>query len=112
MREQWMRDGQGFLLVELFFIPSMIMKFIISFSFYKVYNITSRASLESLPALRERILRVKDVGSIPMVVVGNKIDLEQERVVTFAEVGSVCVCVCVHVCLRVHMVVVGNTVDL
>lgn len=53
-----MRMGQGFLLV---------------------YSITSRSSFEELSVLREQILRVKDVESVPMVISGNKVDLEEER---------------------------------
>lgn len=61
MREQYMRTGEGFLLV---------------------YSITSRQSFEEITVFQQQILRVKDKDSFPMVVVGNKCDLEGEREVT------------------------------
>jgi len=64
MRDQYMRSGQGFLCV---------------------YSITSRGSFEEISSFREQILRVKDAEKVPMVVVGNKSDLESERVVSQAE---------------------------
>lgn len=59
-----MRSGQGFLCV---------------------FSITERKSFEEVNQFREQILRVKDVDSIPMVVAGNKCDLESERQVSTAE---------------------------
>ncbi|TPX18933.1 uncharacterized protein E0L32_011411 [Thyridium curvatum] len=64
MREQYMRTGEGFLLV---------------------YSITSRQSFEEITTFQQQILRVKDKDYFPMVVVGNKCDLESEREVTRAE---------------------------
>jgi len=64
MRDQYMRSGQGFLCV---------------------YSITSRTSYEEITAFREQILRVKDADKVPMVIVGNKSDLEEERQVSQAE---------------------------
>ncbi|MCH0629797.1 GTP-binding protein [Kocuria palustris] len=64
MREQYMRTGEGFLLV---------------------YSINLRNSLEELTAFYEQILRVKDLDSVPVLVVGNKCDLEIERQVLFEE---------------------------
>ena len=61
MREQYMRTGEGFLLV---------------------YSITSRQSFEEITTFQQQILRVKDKDYFPMVVVGNKCDLESERDVT------------------------------
>ena len=58
MREQYMRTGEGFLLV---------------------YSITSRNSFEEINLFYQQILRVKDVDKFPMVVVANKCDLEFER---------------------------------
>ena len=55
MRDSYMRMGQGFLLV---------------------YSITSRQSFTELDSFAQQILRVKDVDRAPMVVVGNKSDLE------------------------------------
>merc|ERR1711975_70811 len=64
MRDQYMRTGQGFLLV---------------------YAITSRASFDEITSFREQILRVRDEDKVPMVLVGNKCDLQEERQVTSAE---------------------------
>ena len=61
MREQYMRTGEGFLLV---------------------YSITSRQSFDEITTFQQQILRVKDRDYFPMVVVGNKCDLEGERDVT------------------------------
>ncbi|KAI2607124.1 ras-domain-containing protein [Hypoxylon fragiforme] len=61
MREQYMRTGEGFLLV---------------------YSITSDQSFEEIRTFQQQILRVKDkdpTDYFPMVVVGNKCDLENER---------------------------------
>jgi len=61
MRDLYMKNGQGFILV---------------------YSITSQATFNDLIDIKDQIMRVKDVGSdIPMVLVGNKNDLEDERVV-------------------------------
>lgn len=54
MQDQWMREGKGFLLV---------------------YNINEKHSFEDLQILREKILRAKDVESVPLVIAGNKCDL-------------------------------------
>ncbi|KAH8991349.1 ras-like protein [Lactarius hatsudake] len=58
MREQYMLRGEGFLLV---------------------YSITDRDSFDSISAYHQQILRVKDTESVPIVLVGNKCDLEDER---------------------------------
>ena len=61
MREQYMRTGEGFLLV---------------------YSITSRQSFEEIQQFQQQILRVKDKDYFPIIIVGNKCDLEGEREVT------------------------------
>jgi small GTP-binding protein len=61
MREQYMRTGEGFLLV---------------------YSITSRQSFEEILTFQQQILRVKDKDYFPIIVVGNKCDLENERQVS------------------------------
>lgn len=53
-----MRTGEGFLLV---------------------YAITSRESFEEIQGFHQQILRVKDKDNFPMILVGNKCDLEYER---------------------------------
>lgn len=60
MRDLYMKNGQGFVLV---------------------YSITAQSTFNDLMDLREQILRVKDTDDVPMVLVGNKSDLEEERVV-------------------------------
>ncbi|ODV63820.1 Ras family protein [Ascoidea rubescens DSM 1968] len=64
MREQYMRTGEGFLLV---------------------YSVTSRSSFEELITFYQQILRVKDSDFVPVLVVGNKCDLEDERQVSYEE---------------------------
>jgi GTPase KRas len=62
MRDQYVRHGEGFVLV---------------------FDLTSRASLEELPKMRDAIYRAQDAdpatNPIPMVLVGNKSDLEPQR---------------------------------
>jgi GTPase KRas protein len=64
LRDQFMRTGQGFVLV---------------------YSITDRKSLDELDEFKDQIMRVKDAEYVPMVYVGNKCDMEDQRVVTLAE---------------------------
>lgn len=64
MREQYMRTGEGFLLV---------------------YSITSRQSFEEILVFQQQILRVKDKDYFPIIVVGNKCDLESDRQVSEAD---------------------------
>ncbi|KAI7880481.1 ras related protein 1b [Mucor mucedo] len=61
MRDLYMKNGQGFVLV---------------------YSITSQVTLTDLYEIREQILRVKGSDNVPMVLVGNKCDLESERIVS------------------------------
>ena len=61
MREQYMRTGEGFLMV---------------------YSITSRQSFEEIMIYQQQILRVKDKDFFPIILVGNKCDLEEEREVS------------------------------
>jgi len=64
MREQYMRTGEGFLLV---------------------YSITSRNTFEEISIFHQQILRVKDKDYFPVIVIGNKCDLENERQVSQQE---------------------------
>jgi len=61
MRDLYMKNGQGFVLA---------------------YSIVAQSTFNDLPDLREQILRVKDLESVPMVLVGNKCDLKDQRVIT------------------------------
>ena len=49
--------------------------------FALVYSISSQATLQDLQEIREQILRVKDTDDVPLILVGNKCDLEGERAV-------------------------------
>ncbi|GAA5847795.1 hypothetical protein JCM9279_006637 [Rhodotorula babjevae] len=58
LRDQWIREGEGFLIV---------------------YSTTSRASFDRVERFRHQVARVKDSDSVPVVLVGNKIDRVHER---------------------------------
>uniref|UniRef100_A0A670I6Y1 RAS related 2 n=1 Tax=Podarcis muralis TaxID=64176 RepID=A0A670I6Y1_PODMU len=64
MREQYMRTGEGFLLV---------------------FSVTDRGSFEEIYKFQRQILRVKDRDEFPMILVGNKADLDHQRQVTQEE---------------------------
>jgi len=64
MREQYMREGEGFLLV---------------------YSVTSRDSFREIITFYQQILQVKDQDTVPMILIGNKCDLEYERQVSMNE---------------------------
>ncbi|KAI8622046.1 small GTPase superfamily [Chytriomyces sp. MP71] len=61
MRDLYMKNGQGFVLV---------------------YSIISQSTFNDLAELREQILRVKDTDKVPMVLCGNKCDLEDDRIIS------------------------------
>jgi len=61
MRDLYMKDGQGFVLV---------------------YSITALSTLGALEDFYKQILKVKDLSpgsSVPMIVCGNKCDLDEDR---------------------------------
>jgi GTPase KRas protein len=64
MRDQWIRFGDGFLLM---------------------YSITNSSTFDEITRLHEHILRAKDAAKGPIVLVGNKCDLESQRQVTTAQ---------------------------
>jgi len=64
MRDQYINSGQGFLLV---------------------YSVTSKRSFETAGELKEKIIQVKERDHYPIVLCGNKCDLEKERKVTSEE---------------------------
>ena len=64
MRDRYLRVGEGFLFT---------------------YSITSRTSFEEIDAFVQHVYRVKDSYDVPMVLVGNKCDLEEDREVTSEE---------------------------
>jgi len=50
--------------------------------FVLVYSITARATFDRIERFRHQISRVKDTDDIPMVLVGNKSDRQNEREVS------------------------------
>jgi len=64
LRDQWIRGAEGFIVV---------------------YSITSRSSFYQVTQFRHQILRVHDVEDMPMIIVGNKADLEELREVSANE---------------------------
>lgn len=54
-------------------------------AFICVYSIDSRDSFDKICTIREEILRIKDHDKVPMVLVGNKIDLNEKRQVATEE---------------------------
>lgn len=60
MREQYMRSGEGFLLV---------------------FSLSDRRSFEEAARFHKDILRVKDRDEFPVMLVGNKSDLQNQRMV-------------------------------
>lgn len=60
IRDNYFRSGDGFLCV---------------------FSITEQESLNAADELREQILRVKNDDNIPLILVGNKADLEDRRAV-------------------------------
>ena len=54
--------------------------------FLLVYSITDDQTFEELQGIREQILRVHPNGKVPMIVIGNKLDLaSKDRAVTVDE---------------------------
>ncbi|XP_011172056.1 GTPase HRas [Solenopsis invicta] len=68
MRDQYMRTGEGFLLV---------------------FAVNSAKSFEDIGTYREQIKRVKDAEEVPMVLVGNKCDLQQAWAVNMTQAREV-----------------------
>lgn len=64
MQDDWMRQGQGFLLV---------------------YSVTHKETFDEVKLLRDKILRAQDKLKVPIVLAGNKCDLEHERQVLYKD---------------------------
>jgi len=64
MRDQYLRNGQGFLIV---------------------YDMTSRSSFDEASRFRSQIVRAKDSDEVPIVLIANKSDLAERRTVTATE---------------------------
>eukprot|EP01027_Heterolobosea_sp_BB2_P022403 GEZU01032981.1.p1 GENE.GEZU01032981.1~~GEZU01032981.1.p1 ORF type:complete len:161 (-),score=60.74 GEZU01032981.1:251-733(-) len=69
LRDQYWRTGDGFLMV---------------------YDITNSSSFDEIENFYEQICRAKDVDNYPIVVVGNKCDLNDQRVVTKTNGKELC----------------------
>lgn len=67
IRDNYFRSGEGFLLV---------------------FSITEHESFSATSEFREQILRVKEEEAIPLLVVGNKSDLEERRQVSAEEAAA------------------------
>jgi len=61
MRDLYMKNGMGFILV---------------------YSIISISSFSDLEDIRDNITRIKDSDSFPHILVGNKCDLDSDRVIS------------------------------
>ena len=63
MRDLYIRNGQGFILV---------------------FSISSKQTFTDIKSMRNQICRVKATEKVPIILVGNKSDLEHERQVSTA----------------------------
>jgi len=61
MRDSYMKNGQGFVIA---------------------YSIIALSTYNDIPDIRDQIVRVKETEIIPIVIVGNKCDLADQRVIT------------------------------
>lgn len=64
MRDLYIKNGQGFVIV---------------------YSITSLQTFQDIKTMKEQIQRVKGIDDIPMILVGNKADLDHQREVPSGE---------------------------
>lgn len=64
MRDQYIQNGDGFIIV---------------------YSITSRESFDEIVGFRDQIVRIKDDDGFPMVLCGNKSDLNNQRQVSYID---------------------------
>lgn len=67
MRDHYLRSGEGFLVV---------------------YSITERTTFNVACELYESIIRIKELDHVPVVLVGNKCDLEDKRSVSTMEAAA------------------------
>ncbi|KAF4104744.1 hypothetical protein G5714_014075 [Onychostoma macrolepis] len=58
MRDLYIKNGQGFILV---------------------YSLVNQQSFQDIRPMRDQIVRVKRFEKVPLILVGNKVDLESER---------------------------------
>lgn len=69
LQDQWIREGDGYLLV---------------------YSIIEANTLDDVVVLKEKIARIRESDEFPMVVAGNKCDLENGRKVKKEEAAKMC----------------------
>ncbi|KAJ5070958.1 ras-like protein rasb [Anaeramoeba ignava] len=67
MKDQNLRSGQGFLIV---------------------FSVTSKHSFSQVAGIRDEILRAKDSEDVPIILIANKVDLVNDRVVTETEIRA------------------------
>ncbi|KAJ3274835.1 Ras GTPase ras2 [Terramyces sp. JEL0728] len=63
LRDQWIKDGEGFLLV---------------------YSVTTKSSFDMIESLKQQIVNVKESETVPIIIVGNKCD-KKDRQVSYAD---------------------------
>jgi len=54
-------------------------------TFLMVYSITDKNSFTELRRYHDMVVEIKDSDNIPMILIGNKCDLESERVIAMCE---------------------------
>nr|XP_035162511.1 ras-related protein Rap-2a-like [Callithrix jacchus] len=64
MRDLYIKNGQGFILI---------------------YSLVNQQSFQDIKPMRDQIVRVKRYEKVPVILVGNKVDLESEREVSSNE---------------------------
>ncbi|XP_028643874.1 ras-related protein Rap-2c-like isoform X2 [Grammomys surdaster] len=64
MKGLYIKNGQGFILV---------------------YSLVNQQSFQNIKPMRDQIVRVKRYEKVPLILVGNKVDLEPEREVMSSE---------------------------
>src|SRR5690242_10202376 len=64
MRDMYVRNGHGFILA---------------------YSILAQSTFNDIPDLHRLIVRVKDSENVPTVLVGNKCDMTDQRVISTAQ---------------------------
>jgi len=69
LRNLYIKNGMGFILV---------------------FSLASKSSYVEISELREQIVRVKETTNVPMIVVGNKCDLEDARQISRKEAETFC----------------------
>ncbi|PRP89088.1 hypothetical protein PROFUN_01808 [Planoprotostelium fungivorum] len=67
LRDAYLRTGRGFLFV---------------------FSLVDRGSFEEIPVLHDQLLKAKDRDHVPLILVGNKSDLVNERAVSFFEANE------------------------